>query len=433
MDTLSLSEILWFGMFIVLSAVFSGSETAFTAISPIKLRSLVDQRIKGADMLAKLLKNPRHLITAILIGNNVVNIGASAMATAVVMGLMESLGVTNLALALTVTTGIMTIILLIFGEITPKTIAIKNPTRIALFMAPIFYYFLLIIFPIVGFFAGISRLISNMLRLSSADVDKILTTDEIKSILALGAEEGVLEKEEKEMLHGIFTFSQTIVREIMTPRTDTVCLDVDSSVAEAVAIFMGKGHSRIPVYEEKIDNIIGILYAKDLLTAKQDHSNGSIRPFLRDAFFIPETQVLEDLLAEMKRRKFHMAIVVDEHGGMSGIVTLEDIIEEIVGEIQDEYDVEELPEVKELGPNHYMVEAKVNIQDLGDSIHYKFPEEDDYDTLGGFVLSVLGRLPKKNEEIYYKDLKITVREITKRRIRKLELEILDHPVRDEAD
>ena len=206
------------------------------------------------------------------------------------------------------------------------------------------------------------------------------------------------------MLTSIFEFSDTIVREIMTPRTDTICISDQETVQSAVHLIINEGHSRIPVYEDKMDNIVGIVYAKDLLNISNGDAPPNVRKFMRPAVFIPEYKPVDDLLQQMKRSKLHMAIVVDEHGGMSGIVTLEDIVEEILGEIQDEYDQDEQKECIEVSKNKYDVDAKITIRDLEDILDVTFPDDEDYDTLGGFILSIKGSIPSKNEIIPYKKL-----------------------------
>ncbi|MCP4049256.1 MAG: HlyC/CorC family transporter [bacterium] len=421
-----MTNVLWlklasFAAFILISAFFSSAETAFTAISRLKLRNLLEQKVKGSKQLHLILQNPKKLITAILIGNNITNVGASALATSMILDFLESIGITNFATSMSIVTGITTFIILTFGEITPKTIAIKKPEKLGLIISKPIYALLVILHPVIIFFTYLSKGISRLLGLSSTEVGKILTAEEIKTIVKIGEEEGILEKEEKEMIHSIFEFSETIVREIMTPRTDTVCIDVKSSVSEAIQLIQDKGHSRIPVFEEKIDNILGIAYAKDLLGVHDKNLPSEISIFMRKAVFIPETANIEDLLHQMKKAKIHIAIVVDEYGGMSGLVTLEDIIEEIVGEIQDEYDKDEKPEFIELKNGHYLVEASININSLGEKLNCSFPEDEDYDTLGGFVLSELGKFPSKNEKIAYKNIDIIVKDIYKRRILQLEI------------
>ncbi|MFC1751917.1 hemolysin family protein [Thermoproteota archaeon] len=421
MYLLPLLKVITFLIFILLSAFFSSAETAFTAINRFKLHTLVEQNVKGAKRLEKILHKPKKLITAVLIGNNLVNIGASAIATAAILDFLKGLGFENYATAMAIVTGIMTLIILTFGEITPKTLAFKNPEKLALFISRPIYYTLIIFNPLIILFTWISKGISVVLGVHSAEVGKILTAEEVKTVVKLAEEEGVLDKDEREMIRSIFEFSETKVREIMTPRTDTVAVDVSSPVTEVIQVIRDSGHSRVPVYEGDIDNIVGIVYAKDLLGVVEPYEKVNLRKFMREAVFIPEMQNIEDLFPQMKKDKNHLAVVVDEYGGMAGLVTMEDILEEIVGEIQDEYDEDDKPEFMELKPGHYRVNARMNISDLEDNISCEFPEEEDYDTIGGFVLRNLGRMPKRNETIEYQDIAIHVTDVSRRRIRTLEI------------
>lgn len=414
---------------LILSAFFSSAETAFTAINRLTLRGLIENNTKGANELEKLFKNPKRLITAILIGNNITNVAASAMATTVILDLLSIFNIKSFVLSTAIVTGLMTFILLTFGEITPKTIAIKKPEKLALLFIKPIKFFLILFFPLILIFSGISRIVFKILGISSTEAD-LLTTDKIKSIVKIGKEEGVLEKDEHEMIHSLIDFGETIVREIMTPRTDAVCVPVTTTINEVIEIILKSGHSRIPVYEDKIDNILGFIYAKDLLIAKKDPRT-SLKNFLREATFTPETNSITELLTQMKRNKVHISIVVDEHGGTSGLVTLEDIIEEITGEIQDEYDTDEHPEFVTLDTNHFLVDAKIHIDTLAEELNYKLPEDEDFDTLGGFVLSLMGKFPNKNDEVIYKDIKIVVKEIRKRRILMLEIFKLENQTKVE--
>jgi putative hemolysin len=426
LSSLTLFKFFSFIIFILLSAFFSSAETAFTAINRLKLRSLIENNIKGAAQLEVILKNPKKLLTAILIGNNLANIGASALATTVLLDMLHSFNLFNYATNMAIITGIMTFILLTFGEITPKTIAIKKAESFALFVRKPLLIILFIFHPLICFFNFISVVISKLFGISS-EMGEILTADEIKAIIKISEEEGILEKEEQEMIKSIFEFSDTIVREIMTPRTDAVCMEINSTIAEVIQLIINKGHSRIPVFDDKIDNIVGIIYAKDLLGAKDNDNSSNLKTHIREAVFIPETKNIEDLLQQMKKSQFHMAIVIDEHGGMAGLVTLEDIIEEIFGEIQDEYDTPEKPAFRELSSNHFTIDARMNMDDISDKLDFSFPQdEDDYDTIGGFVLSQLGKLPISGEKIQYKNLEIIVKKIRKRRI--LRLEIIRHQI-----
>ncbi len=408
-----------FIFFIGLSAFFSSAETAFTATNRIKLRSLLNKNKKDAKHLEFLLQHPKKLLTCILIGNNLANIAATSFATAFFLELLASLGITDFATTLSIITVIITIILLIFGEITPKTLAMKNPGNWAFKISRPIYYIYHIEYPIIILFYSLTNWINNLIGVETSNPSQ-LTEEEIKLLIQVGQEDGILEKEERKMIYGVINVFDKVVREIMTPRTDMISIEFNNSITQAIHLINHKGHSRIPVYEDKIDNIVGFIYAKDLLNIDTNSKNLHLKQFMRDAIFIPETKQIQSLLQQMRQSKFHLAIVVDEHGGVSGLVTMEDIIEEIVGEIQDEYDKEKSP-IHKLNSSHYTIDASVSIEELAEILNHKFPENDDYDTVAGFILSQLGSFPKKNDKITYKNFDFIVKDIHHRRIKSFDV------------
>lgn len=419
---ISIYKVLAFFIFLILSGIFSSSETAFTAINRIRLkRQFEKDKPKQTETVERLIEEPSQLITAILIGNNFCNVACSALGTTIIIDIFRNLNINNLAIIMPVITVVVTVLLLIFGEITPKTLALKEPERLAVLSSKFIAPLIVILSPVIKVFELFNKLINKILRTKDQLSNKSLSIDELKLMVDISHDDGVIEDEKNKMLTSIFEFSDTIVREIMTPRTDAICISDKETVQNAIHLIVNEGHSRIPVYEEKMDNIVGIIYAKDLLTVSKESTKTNIRKFMRDAVFIPEYKLVEDLLQQMKNSKLHMAIVVDEHGGMSGLVTLEDIIEEILGEIQDEFDQDEKKECIEISPNNYDVDAKINIRELEDIIEVSFPDDEDFDTLGGFVLSLKGSFPAKNEIIHYENIDILVKEIKKRRIIRLEI------------
>lgn len=420
MNTDLIITIIAFIIFLLFSGFFSSSETAITALGRIKARSLADQNIPEGIILTELLKKPRQLLTGILIGNNIANVAASALATAVSLKMLEQFGISNVAISLTIVTILMTVIVLIFGEITPKSIVLKNPAKWALIYAKPLKFTLFILHPFVIVFHGIAVMIGRLLGGENSD-SIFLSAGDLKAMVDMGNEEGILEEEERDMIHSIMEFSDTVVREVMTPRTDAICVDVECSIREAIQIISKHGHSRIPVYEEDIDNVIGILYAKDLLGISSEDHHNNLRKFIRDAHFIPESKSIESLFHQMKRTFFHMAIVVDEHGGFSGLVTLEDIIEEITGDINDEYDPKGNPEILDLGNGSYVVDAKMSVYDFAKAIQVSIPDTEDYDTVGGFTLSLFDRFPKRGDSVVYDCLTIKINAIKRQRILKLDV------------
>ncbi len=409
-----MTNTLIFLSFILLSSFFSGAETAFTAINRIKLRSIIEKKEKKTTYLEFLLRSPKKLLTCILIGNNLANIAATTFATAFFINIFKSVGIHSIATSLTLITIIVTFILLIFGEISPKTFAMKNPTKWALRISPIIYYIYIGLYPLVLLFYSFSKIISKILGIKSTS-NSHLTEEEIKLLIQLGQEDGILEKEEQKMLHGVINVFDKVVREIMTPRTDMICIEITDNVSNVINIITTKGHSRIPIYEDKIDNIIGFIYAKDLLNINPSIKTHNLRSFMREAIFIPETKSIESLLQQMRKSKFHLAVVVDEHGGVSGLVTMEDIIEEIVGEIHDEYDKDNVY-IKQINTNHLIINAKTNLDELSSYLNFTFPKKDDYDTVAGFILYELGSFPKKNQVIKYEHFEFIIKDIRNRRI-----------------
>ena len=424
MQSISLVNIIIFFSCIAISAFFSAAETAYTAVNKAKLKHALKDKDKKWALLQHIYTDPKKLITSILIGNNISNVAASAIATSTLLAFLTTFQISG-SVAIAIITFIVTTIILIFGEITPKVIALKNPETVSILFSKPIQVVLIFFSPIIFTLDFVTSGFKKILNIEASVSEKNVVLEEMRMILDMGREEGLVEDEKSEMLENIFELSDTVVREIMTPRTDTTCININKSIDEAIALFTEKGFSRIPVYEERVDNVLGILYAKDLLEHHLKGKTDTIKDMLRSAVFIPESKPTETALQQMKRAKIHMAIVVDEYGGMSGIVTLEDIIEEIIGEIQDEYDSGDESYIKKLNNNHFLVDAKIAMKDLSDTIKCEFPETDEYDTLGGFVLSQLGKFPTKEEHLHYEDIRFIVKEIKKRRIISLEIKLPD--------
>ena len=405
-------EILVLFILLTLSAFFSSAETAFTAISKARVRKLEEEGKKGAAQLSKLHSEPQRFLATILLGNNLVNILATALATDLAIKAFNSAGIG-------IATGLMTFLILVFGEITPKTLAIRHAEKIALLGARPIYFVGILLYPLARLLIGISQLFMRIMGESAIRGEPFLTQEEIKAMITLGEEEGIIEKEERELIHSVFEFGETIVREIMVPRTDMVCLPSNVSVEEALKIALDKGFSRIPVYEGNIDNIVGIFYLKDAVAeVKRGGGMKRVSEIARNAYFVPETKKIDDLLRELQKHKVHMAIVLDEYGGTSGLVTIEDILEEIVGEIFDEYDVAE-PLVQNLKDGRLRIDARLDVGRAEKLLKITFPEDADYDTMGGFVYSLFGRIPKQGEKVSYNGWEFTVEKIEGKRISKI--------------
>jgi gliding motility-associated protein GldE len=398
------------GILLILSGFFSGSETALISLNKFRLRKLVEEKQKNALLLERMLKHPNKMLAAILVGNNLVNVAIAAIITSLSI---DAFGSTGVGIA----TGIATLLILIFGEVVPKSFATKNAEKLSLWSAKPVQITITIFSPIVRLF---TILTDAILKITGGEARyHFVSEEELKLLMDLGAEEGVIEEAEKEMIHGVFEFGETMVREIMTQRTDMNRVNVSKGFSEVLEFVIETGHSRIPVYEGNIDNIIGILYAKDLFQHMKDRETFDLRKAIRPAFFVPETKNLDDLFREMRAKKVQIAVVLDEYGGTSGVVTLEDLLEEIVGEISDEYDVEEHP-VQIIDEDTCVVDAKMPIEEVGELLDTKL-EKDGQESIGGLVFSLFDRIPKEKDTINAGGLAFTVEEMIGKRISKLKI------------
>ncbi len=411
-------EALWYGEIVslavlfLLSAFFSGSETAYLAVSRAKIRKLAKDGDPRAKVLLHLIEHPNRVIVTILVGNNLVNITAASLATSLAI---EAFGSKGIGIA----TGVVTLIVLIFGEITPKSYSATNAEKVALFVARPIYLLMKLLAPLVLLLSKFAKLLVKSFG-GEVKLGPFITEEELKMLVEVGEEVGAIEKEEKEMISGIFEFGDTDVKEIMVPRIDMKCIEAGESIETARKLILETGHSRIPVYEGSIDNIIGILYAKDLL--KYLNSKGakpkSLREIIRPAYFVPETKKLDDLLREFQQNRVQIAIVVDEYGGTAGMVTLEDILEEIVGEIKDEYDIAEEEPLERIDEKQAIVDARMSIHDVNEALDINLPEEE-FDTIGGLVFNTIGRIPSPGDEVEIDGVKLRVEKMRGRRIMKV--------------
>ena len=424
-DTSYLPQILIIIGLICLAAFFSASETALTSLGHVKRKKLIAEKKALAHYIEKLFANPGKMITTTLVGNTMVNIVASIIATFMFVDVLHDWGVTNELLITAITTLVMTTLLLIFGEITPKMIALRNNERIAILFARPIYWTSILLFPIIEVLNRISGILIKISRGKNLEKHSLVSEEEIKILISMGLQEGILEEEEEKMLTSIIEFGDIVVREIMTPRTAIIAVDVDSTVRKVVNVIKEHWHSRIPVYSGKMDNIVGFIYAKDLLVAGPEDNDDAVyvKDHMREAFFVPESKRIDELLKDMKKEKKHIAMVVDEYGGISGLVTIEDIIEEIVGEIQDEYDNLEDDMLKKVGDNNYLVSGLMNVSDLNNELETQIPEADNYDSLAGYIVDKLGKLPAKGDVVEDEQLRLIILHVSNRRITKVKLEI----------
>jgi CBS domain containing-hemolysin-like protein len=386
----------------LLSGFFSSAETALFSISRAKARHIAKEKGLTNALIKKMKDDPHRLLSTILIGNNLVNVGAAALATAITIELVAS----N---AVGIATGVMTALILVFGEIIPKSIATRNNVLIARLVILPLYWLSILFSPVIYLLNFIPRLTSKVQRKSR------VTEEELMTFVEVVEEEGGIEEEEKELIHNIFEFDDTSASEIMTPRADMFVINVDDDLD--VEEIIRSGFSRIPVIAEDIDHVIGILNIKDLFmhqvtSAKQT----DVRRVMSETYFVPENKKLDHLLQEFKKRKQHIAIVVDEHGGVSGLITLEDALEEIVGEIVDETDKVE-PHIVKLKQNEWRVLGKSEIDDVNDELEMDIPDTKEYDTFSGYILDQIGRIPQEKEDIQLGDYVVTVHQMDGTRIK----------------
>jgi len=400
---------------LALSAFFSSSEVALVAINRVKVRTLINEGRKGAVALATLKEHPDHILITILIGNNIVVIGAATIATAIAIEFFGDIGIG-------IATGIVTIIILIFGEIGPKLYATRADENFALAVAPIILFLSKVLTPIIWIVDRVSQ--SHKGKGLSVPV---VTEEEIKEWIDVGKEGGSIEEEEKEMLYSVLEFGDTTAREIMTPRIDVAMMEDTNTVDSALKLFNETGFSRIPVYHDSVDNIIGVLNVKDvfsvLLSGKK---KTSINEIMYDPYFIPETKKIDDLLKELQVRKVQMAIVLDEYSSFAGIVTVEDILEELVGDILDEFDQEE-PDIQKVGEGVYIVDAQVWVEDLNDELDLNLPVHESYETIGGLLIDRLGHIPHPGESAEIKEANATLVVVQMRGRRIVKVKIIMKP------
>lgn len=405
-------EVIGLLIFLILSAFFSGSETALFSLSKLQLKKMQKEESGWrVNSIIKLLDDPQKTLITILTGNMFVNIAASSLATYLAIKLFGDIGIG-------IASGMMIFFILIFGEIVPKSLAITNAETIAKKVARPIDITASLIFPIINFF----RLIVNMaFHFTSKKRDKErkeITEEDLITLIDVGKDEGVIEEEEKKMIRNIFEFGDTMVKEVMVPRVDMACISSKTKLKSILNLIKEMGHSRIPVYKETIDNIIGILYAKDLLVVYEQWYKSKerfdLKKIMRRAYFVPENKKIDDLLDIFQRDKIQIAIAIDEYGGTAGLVTMEDVVEEIVGEIIDEYD-KETKLYKIIDNNTIIADGIISIDKINELLNIEIPEND-FETLGGFIYDLMGRVPNKNETIEYKNIQITIEQVVKHRI-----------------
>lgn len=408
MDSSDAIQFLALIILICLSAFFSSAETSMTTVNKIRIQSLAEQGDKRAKILLTVIEDSGKLLSTILIGNNIVNISASSLATALTMRLFGNA-------AVSISTGILTLLVLIFGEITPKTMASLYSEKMALSYARIIHLLMFLLTPVIFLINKLAKGVLTLLRVDDSVKGNTITEHELRTLVNVGHEEGVIEKEERQMIYNVFDFGDSQAQDVMVPRIDVSFADVNSSYEDLIGLFREEKHTRFPVYEETTDNIIGIVNVKDLLLT--DQKDFTLRKILRDAYFTYEYKKTSELLMEMKENSVSFAVVLDEYGATSGIITLEDLVEEIVGDIHDEYDVEEEDDLTEIIPGkEYLALGSARLDDLDEVLHLNI-ESDDYDSIGGYIIEQLDRFPEKGESVTTQSgIRLVVDKIERNRI-----------------
>ena len=412
----STENILQIGLLIVLllgSGFFSASETSLMSLSKIRIRYMEEEGVKGAKLVSSLIEKSSDLLSSILVGNNVVNIAATSVSTSLFISIFGDGGVA-------IATAVMTVLVLIFGEITPKTIAANSPEKIAVIVSKPISIIMKITKPIVWVFNLLTGIIFKIMGIENDGVKPFITEEELKAMVNVSHEEGVLEIEEREIINNVFQFGDMQAKEAMIQRLDMVAVNIEDSYDEIIELFKSEKLSRLPVYQESIDDIVGILNIKDIIfLSDEEIQNFNIKNYVREAFFTYEFKKITQLLEEMKKEKTQMAIVVDEYGGTAGLLTIEDLVEVIVGDIDDEYDEEE-EEIVKINDNEYLVEGSTKISDVNEQLGINL-ESEEFDSIGGFIIGYLKRIPEENEIIEVEDVKFKVESIDKNRINKIRI------------
>ncbi len=406
-------ELVVLALLVLLSGFFSGSETALVSVSRIRIRHLVEKGNKKAERVHRLHEKPNRMLSTILLGNNLVNIAAASLATKMAIDFFGSKGIG-------IATGVMTIVVLVFGEVIPKGYANRHAERTSLLISGPIELMVRVLYPFINLLTSFTNYVIKGL---GGEVKKrpLVTEEEFMTLVDVGAEEGVIELDEREMIEGIFEFGETTVKEVMVPRTAMNTLKVDTSVDKALDYVLKTANSRTPVYEDGIDNMKGILYTKDLLRyAREGGKDTKLGDVLRPAYFVPDSMKLDDLLQEFQKRKVQIAMVVDEYGGTAGLVTLEDLLEEIVGEIEDVHD-KEVVMLKRLNSKSAIVDARMEIEKLNEDMGMELPTEGDFETVGGLVFNVFGKIPSEGERIEVEGATIVIEEADDTKVSKVKV------------
>lgn len=411
MDSSDVVQLLILMILLGLSAFFSSAETALTTVNKLRMRTLAEAGDKRAQTLIQVIEDPAKMLGTILVGNNIVNLSASSLATTLALKVVGSQ-------AVGVATGVLTLLILVFGEISPKTVSTIYAESVALRYAGIIRTLMILFTPVIFLVNKLSLFFLKMLRVDPNRKQESITEDELRTIVEVSHEEGVIEIEEKKMINNVFDFGDSVAKDVMVPRINMTFVDAEADYDELIEIFREEKYTRIPVYEETTDNVIGIINMKDLLLLEdEDRENFSIRRYLRQPLYTYEFKKTAELMLEMRQTFNNIVIVLDEYGATAGLITLEDMLEEIVGEIRDEYDEDEEDLLRKIGEREYLVNASMKLDDLNEQLDLDFElESEDYDSIGGLVIGLLDHLPEAGETVSYEGYWFVVESVNKNRI-----------------
>lgn len=420
MDTDGVMQLVALIILVLLSAFFSSAETSLTTVNRVRLKTLADEGSRRAKTALEVLDKYGKMLSAILIGNNIVNLSASALATTLAIHIHFTVGIA---------TAILTVVILIFGEIVPKNMAMINSEKMALLYASLISGFMKLLTPVIFVIDSLAKGIMKLFRVDG-DKKTAMTENELRTYVEVGHEDGVIESEEREMIYNVFDFGDAVAKDVMIPRIDMVTVDKEATYEEVMEVFKDCMYTRIPVFEEDKDNIIGLINIKDFILV-EDKEHFRISDILRQAYYTYEFKKTADLLVEMRQKCFNVAFVLNEYGGTAGMITLEDLLEEIVGEIRDEYDSDEEQLIQKMQDRTYLVEGSMKLSDINDELGTDLKSED-YDSIGGLIIEHLDRVPEDGAQIVTdQGIRLQVQGVSQNRILKVIMELPEEKAPEE--
>lgn len=418
---------------LLLSAFFSSAETALTTVNKIRMRSLAEEKNKAAKRVLKLTEDPAKMLSTVLICNNVVNLSASSISTSYAFSICQRMGLSGgTSLAAGIATGILTILILIFGEITPKNLATRNAEKISLLYSGAILFLTRLLTPVIFIVNKIAHFFLWIMRVDTSEKSAVITEDELRTIVEVSHEEGVIESEERQMITNIVDFGDSLAKDVMVPRMDITMVEANITYDELLTVFTENKYARLPVYEETIDNIIGIINLKDFVFYTGDRENLDIRTLTREAHMTYEYKNVAELFMEMRKDSIPLTIVLDEYGALAGLITIEDLIEEIVGELRDEYDDDEEDDIQKISDDEYILLGSAYLDDIDEEMHLEL-KSDDYDSISGHIISILEHFPEVGETAEDDFATYTVLEAEGNRIDKIRMVLKPRPDEDEEE